>query len=225
MIRLALDTSTRLGSVALADGERILAESTLPARAARSETVLPEVERLLRLGGRRSEDLGSIVVGSGPGSFTGVRIAAALAKGLCFGGGLPLFAYSSLLAVAAGSGLEGNVCAAFDARRDEVYGAAYRRVAPPQAEIEPAALPLGELLARVQVSEWTFAGDGALKHRDVIERHGGRVLPAPFAAPRAAALLWLAWACPEAGRVGRPADWEPEYVRRSGALRALERAG
>lgn len=225
MIRLALDTSTSLGAVALAAGEELLAESLLSVRATRSETVMPEVDRLLRLAGRRREELSAVVVGSGPGSFTGVRIAASLAKGLCFARGIPLFAYPSLLAVAAATGLEGAVCALFDARRGEVYAAAYRRFAPPEAELGPAALPADELLERLDPSGWTFAGEGALLHRDAIRARGGRVLPPHLAPPRAAALLWLASVCPEAGRVEDPAGWEPAYARRSGAARALERAG
>jgi tRNA threonylcarbamoyladenosine biosynthesis protein TsaB len=66
-----------------------------------------------------------VIVGAGPGSFTGVRVAAATARGLAHGLGVPLYAYSSLAAVAMETGLDGNVCALFDARRGEVYAACY----------------------------------------------------------------------------------------------------
>lgn len=224
-MRLALDTSTRLGSVALADRNGLVAEASFSARADHSETVLSEVERMLRNAGHGSDDLTQVVVGSGPGSFTGVRIAAALAKGLCFARDLPLLAYSSLLAVAAGSGLAGQVCALFDARREEVYAAAYRWLAPPRVEVSPAALPLEELLERLGAREWRFVGEGALRYAAAIEARGGTVLPEPLAHPRASVLLWLAEAFPEAGRVASAADWEPGYARGSGAVRSLGRAG
>lgn len=161
MLRLALDTSTRLGSVALGEDGRLLAESLLSVRATHSETVLPEVDRLLAAAGRREADVGSVVVGAGPGSFTGVRIAAALAKGFRFGREVSLYAYSSLLAVAAGTGLAGRVCAMFDARRGEVYAAAYRSLDPPEAELEPATLPVEALLDALEPGDWWFAGEGA----------------------------------------------------------------
>lgn len=222
MIRLGLDTSTSLGSVALARGGELLAESLLSVRATRSETVLPEIERQLRASGSSRTEIGEVVVGSGPGSFTGVRIAAALAKGLCFERDVPLRAYSSLLCVAAGTGLEGDVCSLFDARRGEVYAAAYRWTVPPEPRLPPTALPVAELLRRLEPGEWSFVGEGALENAEAIERAGGRVLPASLAAPRASTLLWLAEVWPAGGRVSDPAVWEPEYVRRSGARRALE---
>lgn len=223
MLRLALETATSPGSVALAEDERLLAESVLPVRATRSEVVLPEAARLLAACGRSPEELGQVVVGAGPGSFTGVRIAAALAKGLRFGKDTDLLAYSSLAVAAAGTGLEGGVCAAFDARRGEVYAAAYRRVAPPEAAFGPAALRIEELLERLDpVGIWAFVGEGARRHEEAILAAGGRVLPPHLGIPRAASLLWLAHRFPEAGRVASPAGWEPAYVRRPAAQRSAE---
>ncbi|MFQ5679303.1 MAG: tRNA (adenosine(37)-N6)-threonylcarbamoyltransferase complex dimerization subunit type 1 TsaB [Gemmatimonadota bacterium] len=224
MLSLALETSTPLGSVALGEGDAVLAESALSVRATHSETLMPEVERLLELCGRELSEIRAVVAGAGPGSFTGVRIAAALAKGFCFGSEASLYAYSSLLAVAAGTGLSGGVCALVDARRGEVYAAAYRRVAPPELEAGPTALPVEELLAALSPCDWRFVGTGARVHRERIVAAGGRVLPGHLAHPRGSALLWLARRWPELGRVDAPASWEPEYVRRSGARRGTERA-
>ncbi|MGB5526721.1 MAG: tRNA (adenosine(37)-N6)-threonylcarbamoyltransferase complex dimerization subunit type 1 TsaB, partial [Gemmatimonadota bacterium] len=121
MLRLALDTSTPVGSVAIGRDGEILAESLLRVRATHSEAVLPEIDRLLNDCGLGASDLQGVVVGGGPGSFTGVRIAASLAKGMCHARGLELFSFSSLAAVAAGAGCDGPVCAMFDARRGQVY--------------------------------------------------------------------------------------------------------
>ena len=220
MLTLALETSTSLGSIALGSGGTLVAECALGVRATHSETVLDEVDRLLRRAGKRTDEIGRVVVGSGPGSFTGVRIAASLAKGLCHALGLPLYAYSSLRAVAASVAVS-PVCALFDARRDEVYAAAWPEGALGEPLFPPAVEPLGRALGRLDpVASWSFAGEGATRHRAEIEALGGVVLPAHLGVPRAAALLWLADALP-AGRVPDPRDWEPGYVRASGAERTL----
>ncbi len=224
MLSLALETSTSLGSVAVADGERLLAESTLSVQATHSEALMPEIERLLGRSGVTPDSLGAVVVGAGPGSFTGVRIAASVAKGYCFASGLPLYAYSSLTAVAVSSGHE-RVCAMFDARRGEVYAAAYRRTDPLECVLTPSAQPVESVLERVErPAEWHFAGEGAIRYADTITRVGGSVLPAHLGIPRASALLWLASRRPEDGRVPDPAAWQPEYVRASGARRAAQHA-
>lgn len=227
MLSLALETGGALGSVALGEDGRLAAESLLSVRATHSETVMPEVERLLGGTGRRREEIDAVVVGAGPGSFTGVRIACSLAKGLCFGGRRSLFAYSSLLATAAGTGLDGGVVACFDARRDEVYAAAFGRVAPSGVSVGPAVLAVDELIDRLPGApgSWAFAGSGADLHRDRIREAGGRVLPPHVGTPRASSLLWLARRYPEEGRVAEPATWEPEYVRRSSARRDVPRGG
>lgn len=219
MLTLALETSTELGGVAVGEGESLIAESHMAVRAARSELVLPEVAGLLERSGRSVDDVDAVVVGAGPGSFTGVRIAASLAKGLCFARKKTLLAYSSLAAVAATTGREERICALFSARRREVYAAAVAQVAPLEYELGPAVLGLGELLAELDVSRWCFAGEGAVAERERIEGAGGRVLPPFLGVPRASALLWLAATQPEAGRVADPAAWEPEYARAPGAER------
>jgi tRNA threonylcarbamoyladenosine biosynthesis protein TsaB len=221
MTMLALETSTRLGSVAVGGNGRVLAESVLSVRATFSETVLDEASRLLDRAEVRAADLDGVVVGAGPGSFTGVRIAAALAKGLCFANDLPLYAYSSLRGVAASVG-DAPVCAVFDARREEVYAAAFGQGAAADATLGPLVLDIADLLDRLEpAGDWVFAGDGALAHHDVIEERGGRVLPAHLGVPRASALLWLAEVAPLAGRVRDRGLWEPEYVRASGAERGV----
>ncbi len=223
MLTLAIETSTPLASVALGDEDGLLAESMLSMRVTHSETVMPDIGRLLSEGGFSSRDLGSVVVGAGPGSFTGVRVAASIAKGICFGRGLPLFAYSGLLAAAAGIGVSANICALFDARRDELYAAAYRSVDPPEALIEPCVQGIEAILTQLSpVAEWTFVGDGARRCVDAILHHGGTVLPVDMGIPRAATLLWLRREHPDEGRIADAAVWEPSYVRASGAERALE---
>ncbi|MGH7476340.1 MAG: tRNA (adenosine(37)-N6)-threonylcarbamoyltransferase complex dimerization subunit type 1 TsaB [Longimicrobiales bacterium] len=231
---LGLDTSTAIGSVALGDGRRVLAEAAIGVQAKHAESLLPTVDFLLRSAALAPGDIGGVVVAGGPGSFTGVRIAAATAKGLVHALGVPLFAYSGLMAQAAAfGGSERIVCALFDARRAEVYAGAFRFPGLRRVEtvLAPCVLPLSELLDRMHETvslermhgasggRVVYTGDGALRHRDTIEAVQGLVPPAHLALPRASALLWLSSIDPEAGRVHDAAGWEPIYLRESGAER------
>ena len=224
MLTLALETSTRLGSIALGDGDRLISECALAVRATHSETVLDEVARMLDRARVDPGGIERVVIGAGPGSFTGVRIAAALAKGWCHAREVPLYAYSSLRAVAASAGRE-RVCALFDARRGEVYGAAYAGGGLEGPRFGPAASGIDAWLDGLDdVGGWAFAGEGAIRQRGAIEARGGVVLPAFLGVPRAAALLWLGERLP-GGRVDDITRWEPGYVRSSGAERHAGRVG
>lgn len=223
---LALDTSTALGSVAVGRGDRLLAEVVVGVTVRHSEALLPAIDYALRSAGVEPSGLGGVVVGGGPGSFTGVRVAGATAKGLVRVLGVPLYAYSGLQALAAGVGAGSSrpVCALFDARREEVYAACYRFGAGGiETFLEPAVLPIDDVLAELGDVDPIYAGDGALRYRTSIEGAGGAVAPAFQAVPRGGALLWLADLVPLAGLVDEPAAWEPEYLRAAGAERGVVR--
>ena len=127
---LALDSSTAAGSVAVAVEGRVVAERVLPATAGASSLLMPAVDEAVRAAGLRPRDLAAVVAAGGPGSFTGLRIAAATAKAIVRALGVPLYACSGLLATAAAHRREGRaVCALFDARNREVFAGC--RVAAP----------------------------------------------------------------------------------------------
>lgn len=219
---LALDTSQSLGSVAVGEAGRVLAEVTLGVQARHSEALLPAVAFALERARLEPADLAGVVVGAGPGSFTGVRIAAAAAKGLVHALGLPLYAYSSLagLAAIAGPGMPDRaVCAVFDARRQDVYAGCYRFPADGGLEVllRPTALPAPALIDAVAGLSPLFVGDGAIRHQALFSAHG-TIGHGPVCTPRASALLWLVEADPAAGIVRRPADWVPTYARPAGAM-------
>lgn len=218
---LALDTSTPVGSVAVGRAGRVLAEVVIGVGVRHAEALLPALDFALGRAGVRLDELSGIVVAGGPGSFTGVRIAGAAAKGLARALDLPLYSYSGLLVLAAGvAAAEGPVCALFDARREEVYAAIYEfSTGAPRMLLEPAARPLEEVLAAAGSPAPLYVGDGALKHRSRLEAAGAKVAPVHLAYPRAASLLWLAEVDPS-GRVETPAAWEPAYLRPSGAERS-----
>ena len=222
MVMLALDTSTPTGSVAVGRNGEVLAESLLRVRATHSEAVLPEIHRVLTDCGLGASDLQAVIVGGGPGSFTGVRIAASLAKGMCHARDLELFSFSSLAAVAVGAGCDGPVCAMFDARRGQVYAAGYRVGDGIKELFAPRAGALENVLDDLdEPGKWCFAGDGAGAGDDAIRAAGGRILPVDTWVPRAGSLIWLASVVPEEGRVTDPGTWEPSYVRLPAAQRDL----
>lgn len=220
---LAIDTSTPLGSVAVGRGTDVLAELAVGVRARHAETLMPVVDFALRSIGLEAASLGGVVVAGGPGSFTGVRIAGATAKGLVRALEVPLFAYSGLLGLAASLGAEARaVCALFDARRGEVYAGCYRFPEYERIEtvLEPGVRPVGEVIDAVGGGP-IYAGRGAQRYRRELEAAGGVIAPAHLAWPRAAALLWLAALDPDGGRVESPSEWEPAYLRASGAERRV----
>lgn len=221
MIRVALETSTPFGTVAVARGEHILAEVELGAQRRHAEMTIPALEEALDEAGVERAGIGEVVVGAGPGSFTGVRVAGATAKGLATALGVPLRAFSSLLALAAGAGSDGAVCALLDARRGEVYAGCWRVGAGAPVELlAPMVGPMEDVLRRTADASPVFAGEGAERYRDALTRAGARIATAP-AHPRASTLLRLAALDPDAGGIPEPSSWEPLYVRASSAERGV----
>lgn len=225
---LALDSSTSMGSVAVGADGRVLAEVSLSVSGGHSSALMPAVEYAMRSAGLAPADLTAIIVGSGPGSFTGLRIAGATAKGMVHALRIPLLAYSSLLATAAPFASRGGaVCAIFDARGRDVFAAIYGFASMLETPLAPAAMSLDEAIDRCRDANVShFVGDGAIRHADELKREiGASVADAHFASPRGAALLWLAERLPDVGIVAEPTHWEPDYLRPSGAERiAAERA-
>jgi tRNA threonylcarbamoyladenosine biosynthesis protein TsaB len=130
MITLALDASTYRGSVAVLDGSRILVQSTAPMRGKDSELLMPELLRALSDAGQSLASVDRVVCGAGPGSFTSLRIAASIAKGIAVGRAVPLYAVSSLALIVAGNVTDGprgarRYMAALDALRGESYAALF----------------------------------------------------------------------------------------------------
>jgi tRNA threonylcarbamoyladenosine biosynthesis protein TsaB len=152
-LTLALDGSTYAGSVALIRdgvviGERALADVAKPGRAGREELFLPMVAACLADAGVEAKNLDRVVCGGGPGSFTSLRVAASVAKGIAVGAGIPLFSVSSLLlVVASGNAGPGMWLASMPAMRGEFFTAPFEVTADGRiiATGEPAILPEGRL--------------------------------------------------------------------------------
>jgi tRNA threonylcarbamoyladenosine biosynthesis protein TsaB len=226
---LALESSTSTGSVAVGDATGVVAEFVRDVAGGHSSALLPAAEQVLASAGLRPRDLAAVVVGGGPGSFTGLRIAAATAKGMLQALRIPLYSYSGLLATAVAAwSAPGEVCALFDARRRDVFAACYRFGGKTAVEVTmaPDAMSIEAVIERFRETEPPlFVGEGALLHREELGAAlGARVGPQHLTLPRASALVWLASTVPAMGEVADPAEWEPAYLRASGAERIAARA-
>jgi tRNA threonylcarbamoyladenosine biosynthesis protein TsaB len=127
VITLAIDASTYHGDVALLDGDRVLGGAAVAMKDAHHERLMPSVADVLQQGRKTPRDLQRIVCGGGPGSFTSLRIAGGIAKGLAAGVGLPLFAVPSLALIVAGElRAPGRYLGILDAMRGEFYAGLYQ---------------------------------------------------------------------------------------------------
>ncbi len=121
---LGLDTATYTSGIAVLDGDRVLAEARHDASGQKSD-LLVAIDLVCKRAGVAPGELDAVAVGAGPGSFTGLRIGMATAKGIAFAVGKPLWAVSSLAALAQDAHAPGFVVAVLDARRGEVYAGCY----------------------------------------------------------------------------------------------------
>lgn len=220
---LAFDTSTEVLSLAVARGEQTWTQ-TLPGGAQASATLIPAVMDLLAQADLPLASLDAIVFGRGPGSFTGLRTACAVAQGLALGAQLPVLPVDTLLAVAeearvlSGSPDSLTVLALLDARMDEVYSAAYRWSAGAWSLQTPLQVGPPEGIALPPGPDVVQAGQ-------VPEAYGPRLPAGPRvpAWPAASALLRLAPALWASGQAV-PADQAmPVYIRDKVAQTTAER--
>lgn len=151
MSLLALETSTQVCAVAIATEQRLIAEYRLNLKNLHAERLFGAIDKLLSDTGMRPQDLSAVAVSAGPGSFTGLRIGAAAAKGIAFANDIPLIAIPTLDALAAQVPLaSGRVCPVLHARASLVYAAFYQIQAFQASKILPEQMfdivELGALL-------------------------------------------------------------------------------
>ena len=127
MITLVIDASTYRGTVAVFRDREVASSVHATMRGAHSEALMPAVETALKQASLSVAGLSRVVCGEGPGSFTSLRIAGSIAKGICLGRGIPLFAVSSLGLAAASASVTGTFVVTIDALRDEWYAAAFEK--------------------------------------------------------------------------------------------------
>ena len=165
MLIFAFETSAKAGSVALMDEKRLLGESYCNTALTHSQTLLTMGQELLKTCGYTPEDVTDVAVAAGPGSFTGVRIGVAAAKGFSWGRELPCWGASTLEAMALGLGAwQGYICPVMDARREQVYNALFRVCNGELTRLQPdRAISLADLAEELKnLQEPIFlVGDGS----------------------------------------------------------------
>ncbi len=222
---LALDSSGLVASVALVSEDQLIGEYTINYKKTHSQTLLPMLDVMFQQLDMNIGEIDAIAISGGPGSFTGLRIGAATAKGL----GLALD--KPLIHVPTADGMayqmyrvEGIICPIMDARRNQVYTGLYQCEDGFQVVKEQMAVTIDELLEMVNElgQPVTFLGDGVPVHKDRI----GEQLKVPYYfAPSycnrqsAAALGALAVEYYKAGKIETAAEHKPDYLRVSQAER------
>jgi tRNA threonylcarbamoyladenosine biosynthesis protein TsaB len=200
LLVLSLDTATDVATACLTDSGEVVAESMTRGRSTAAQRLLADVHHLLRSSRADLSALDAIVAGTGPGTFTGLRIGLASARALGFATGVPVHGVGTLEALLCGDGVD---VACIDARRGEVFalgsGVELRAIQPERlAEL----LPAGSVVA----------GDGAIRYRDVL--HGAVV-------PDDRSPLHVPWARHHARLHDHWGPAEPLYVRAPDADRVL----
>ena len=227
---LAIDSSGMVASIAVVEGEKLIGEFTVNYKKTHSQTLLPMLDELAKMIELDLDTIDAIAVAAGPGSFTGLRIGSATAKGL----GLALD--KPLISVPTVDGLAYNlfssstlVCPLMDARRNQVYTGIYTFEGyQMHILLAQCAVSIEEIIR--QVSEYerevTFLGDGVAVYAPYIKEHCSApymFAPAHLNQQRAAALAALASEYYQAGKIESAAQHRPEYLRKPQAEREREK--
>ena len=225
MLTLAFETSAKAGSVALTENGKLLGEFYQNTGLTHSQTLLTMAQDLLQSCGKTVTDVTAVAVAEGPGSFTGVRIGVAAAKGFAWGGEIPCYGISTLEAMAKTLGIyQGYVCPCMDARRNQVYNALfYVNRGVIQRVREDRAIALTELAEELKsLSEPVFlVGDGSnLCYNTLSSEISHLVLPKEHRMhQRATGVALLAAKKIAAGESGDGNALTPNYLRLSQAER------
>ena len=207
---LALDTSTSTASVAVFDGRQVLSETTWLAGREHSTRLLVEVQIALERVGKTPEHLTGLVVARGPGSFTGVRVALSVAKGMAAALHIPAWGVSSLdvLALAAcDSALPIRVV--LEAGRGRYATALYAR----ETQVDPPTLVTLDRLVEIIAEPTLVIGELGPEARQRLEQHPfARLAPEAACARRAGYLAELGWRLAESGDPGDPGSVDAFYI-------------
>lgn len=240
---LAMDSSGLPASAAILENGTLLAEYTVNFKMTHSQTLLPMIDTLMQMTGTRPEELDALAISGGPGSFTGLRIGAATAKGIGLAWNLPIISVPTVDALAWNLyGAAGLVCPMMDARRTQVYTGLYRFGTDMEVLMEQAPMALEEVISRIHAAGGPviLLGDGVPVYRELLREKlqvPWQEAPAHLNRQRAGAVASLAMhrLC------GTPAPGEdpwqirapellvpaekhvPEYLRKSQAERERER--
>ena len=225
MLLLAFETSAKAASVALFDDRKLLGEQYQNTGLTHSQTLMVMAEDLLKQCGKTAAEVTHTAVAAGPGSFTGVRIGVAAAKGFAWGKELPCYGVSTLEAMALHLGIhQGYVCPVMDARRSQVYNALfYVNQGVVERRSEDRAIALSDLAEALQQLDGPIylVGDGSnLTFNTLSPQLPNLILPPEHRMhQRAVGVGLLALEMIAAGNPGDAAAMMPNYLRLSQAER------
>ncbi|MBQ1189029.1 MAG: tRNA (adenosine(37)-N6)-threonylcarbamoyltransferase complex dimerization subunit type 1 TsaB [Lachnospiraceae bacterium] len=225
---LAIESSSLVASVAIVEDGVTLAEYTANFKMTHSQTLLPMIDSMVSLFGIDLSTIDAIAVSGGPGSFTGLRIGSATAKGLGLALDKPLIHVPTLDGTAYNLyGAKGLICPIMDARRNQVYTGIYRFEQEFEVVMEQDAMDMGELIEKLNGmgERVIFLGDGVPVHEKKIRE----LMTVPFdLAPahmnrqRAASVAALGAVYFAEGKIETAAEHGPDYLRKSQAERERE---
>lgn len=222
---LSFETSAKAVSVALLEDGRLLGEYMQNNGQTHSRTLMKLAEDLLQNCDLKPADVDAVACAAGPGSFTGVRIGVAAAKGFAWGAQLPCYGISTLEAMCRGAAAaDGIYCAAMDARRSQVYTALFSMengvFSRLTDDMAISVEELGNLLKKYEKSK-ILVGDGAcLCYNQLSEHvHGLCLMPEHLRMQRASGVALLAWDQVQAGESPSGGELVPNYLRLSQAER------
>ena len=225
MLLLAFETSAKAASVALFEEQKLLGEIYQNTGLTHSQTLLVMAEDLLKQCGKIAADVTDVAVANGPGSFTGVRIGVAAAKGFAWGAELPCWGTSTLESMALSLGIfQGYICCAMDARRNQVYNALFHVNHGQLERVTPdRAIALSDLAQELEALEGPIylVGDGsALTHKTLGGQLSNLILPPEHRMhQRASGVGLAAFAMMARGESADANGLAPNYLRLSQAER------
>ncbi|MGB2806323.1 MAG: tRNA (adenosine(37)-N6)-threonylcarbamoyltransferase complex dimerization subunit type 1 TsaB [Sedimentisphaerales bacterium] len=230
---LAIETSGRLGSVAIAVGRRMLAETAFSGPMRHSSEVFPAICSLLNRFGRKPKDIEHLYISVGPGSFTGLRIAVSIAKTIHLATGVKVIAVDTLDVIAINTddyirqekgGVE-KIAVILDAKRSQFYIAVYQRMSDERRtaseRIWKKSLPDSLMTASQFLDRFAgkdkpvwLLGEGLVYYADKFKAEGVRFLDEQYWVPRAEKVHMLGWKMASAGQFTDPVTLQPKYLRK-----------
>jgi len=225
---LGIESSSLVASVAILTDDVITAEYTVNYKKTHSQTLLPMLDEIVRMTETDPASFDAIAVSAGPGSFTGLRIGAATAKGLGLALGKPLIAVPTLDATAyLLCGTQSLICPIMDARRSQVYNGLYYFRDKFEVAVPSRALGMDALITELngRHEKVVFLGDGIPVFHEAITtlmQTEYSFAPAPNSRQRASGVAALGAEYWKEGKTVSAADFAPEYLRKSQAERERE---
>lgn len=223
---LAIDSSSLVASVAIANDDVIIAEYTVNLKKTHSQTLLPMIDEIFRMTGLDKKEIKAIAVSNGPGSFTGLRIGAATVKGLAFALDIPVIPVSTIQMMANNyNHCNKLICPIMDARRNQVYTGIYSCEEDELNEIlAPAPMAIEDLLQKIEEigKDVIFVGDGIPAFKDQIEENlkvKHFYSRQNFARQSARSLAALGTELLKMGKAISSDEFVPDYMRLSQAER------